>query len=256
LLIRVGNHYELTPLAAQLRVNTTLALASARRVFEAVPTFDPATTEQEFSLVLSDYAAAVMGEDLSRAFAATAPRARLRIRSPTPYLIDHVSETIRGIDGIVLPHGFIHDMRNCDLFEDTWVGLASTSNPLLQGQITLEQLGAVPWVLAYDTRTAFTPAQQHLRMLGVELQATVVVESFTAIPFFVVGTSRVAMMQQRLVRRLTGLVDVATFDLPFEAVHLVESFWWHPARDGDPAHAWLRSVLRSIGRKVNVQPAL
>ena len=82
LLSRVGNRYELTLLAAQLRVDTTLALAAVRRVFEAAPDFDPAITDREFSLVLSDYAAAVMGEALSQVFAARAPQARLRIQGP------------------------------------------------------------------------------------------------------------------------------------------------------------------------------
>jgi DNA-binding transcriptional LysR family regulator len=254
LLNRVGNRYELTPLAAQLRADTTLALASVRRVFEAAPDFDPATTDREFSLVMSDYAAAVMGKDLSQSFAADAPRARLRIRAPTPYLIDNVSDTLRAVDGIVLPHGFIHDMPHSDLFSDDWVGLAAAGNSLLEGEITLERLADAPWVLTYDTRTAFTPAQQHLRLLGVELRTAVVVESFAAIPFFVASTTRVAMVQRRLVQRLAGLAEVTAFGLPFEAVRLVESFWWHPARDADPAHAWLRSVLQSVGLKVGTQP--
>src|SRR5689334_2449623 len=66
LLNRIGNRYELTPLAVQIRGDTTLALATVRRVFEATPDFDPAVAEREFTLVLSDYAVAVMGEELSR----------------------------------------------------------------------------------------------------------------------------------------------------------------------------------------------
>ncbi|MFF0267003.1 LysR family transcriptional regulator [Kribbella sp. NPDC004536] len=247
LLNRVGNHYELTPLAAQLRADTTLALASVRRVFDSMPNFDPAGTEREFSLVLSDYAAAVMGERISRIFATQAPNARLRIQGPTPHLVDNVADTIRAVDGMVLPHGFIHDLPHADLFSDNWVGIAATGNPLLDSPITLERLADVPWVLTYDSRTAFTPAQQQLRLLGVDPRTAVVVESFAAVPFFVVGTERVAMVQRRLVDRLAGLADITTFALPFEAVRLIESFWWDPAREGDPAHAWLRSVLRTVG---------
>jgi DNA-binding transcriptional LysR family regulator len=255
LLHRVGSHYELTPLAVRLRADTTLALSSVRRVFEAAPDFDPATTEREFHVVLSDYATVVMGEALSRAFAQEAPRARLRIQWPTPYLVDHVDETIRAIDGIVLPHGFIHDLPHTDLFADDWVGLAATDNPLLDGEVSLERLADSPWVMTYDTRTAFTPAQQHLRLLGVEPRTAIVVESFAAIPSFIVGTPRLAMVQRRLVHRLADLAEVGTFVLPFDAVRLVESFWWHPARGGDPAHGWLESVLRSIGEEVERSPS-
>ena len=250
LLSRTGNRYELTPLAQQLMADTTMALASARRVFATGVSTDPQVPEREFTLVLSDYGAVVLGEQLSRAFAAQAPKARLRIELPTPYLVDQAAETLRAVDGVVLPHGFIHGVPHVDLFSDDWVGMVATDNHVLDGPVSLEELAHLPWVLTYDTRTAFTPAQQHLRMLGVEPAAAVVVESFLALPFFVAGTNRVAMVQRRLADRVAGLVDVMTFELPFKAVPLVESLWWHPSHQRDPAHAWLRRVLRAVGRDI------
>lgn len=246
LLSRAGNRYELTALATLLRPEVTMALGSVRRVFEAQPVFSPGESDREFSLVMSDYAAAVMGEGLSRVLAAEAPHAGLRIQQPTPYLVDHVVTTIRAVDGIVLPHGFIADMPHADLFTDDWVGVADPGHPVLAAEVTLESLAGLPWVLSYDTPTAFTPAQQHLRLLGIEVSATVVVDTFTAIPFFVTGTRRIAMLQRRLVERLAGTVGLATFPLPFAPVPLRESFWWHPTRRSDPAHQWLRGVLRSL----------
>ena len=55
LLHRVGNRYELTPLATQLSDRTTAALAGVQRVFDSSPDFDPATSEREFTVVMSDY---------------------------------------------------------------------------------------------------------------------------------------------------------------------------------------------------------
>ena len=254
LLTRNGNRYTLTALATQLRSDTTLAMASAQRVFEAAPSSDPQIPEREFTLVLSDYAAVVLGEELSRTFESTAPKARLRLELPTPYLVDQVADTLRAVDGFVLPHGFIHDVPHTDLFSDDWVGLVARDHPTVGTDVTLAQLAELPWVLTYDTRTAFTPAQQHLRMLGVEPAASIVVENFLAVPFFVSGTSRVAMLQRRLTERLAGLADIRTFELPFEAVRLVESFWWHPKHQRDPSHAWLRRTLREVGRRISGEP--
>jgi DNA-binding transcriptional LysR family regulator len=250
LLNRVGNHYELTGLASQLRAENSVALASVRRVIDASPVFDPETSEREFVLVLSDYAAAVMGTVLSRTVAQRAPGVRLRIELPTPYLVDHVAETLRAVDGFVLPHGFIHGVPHVDLFSDDWVGIVADDHPTVGGEVVLEELAGLPWVLTYDSQTAFTPAQQHLRLLGVEPKAAIVVESFLAVPFFVAGTDRVAILQRRLATRMAGLADVRTFELPFAAVNLVESFWWHPVHRGDPSHAWIRATLRAVGRLV------
>lgn len=250
LLNRVGNRYELTPLAVQLRADSGLALASVRRVFEATAVFDPTVADREFVLVLSDYAVTVMGEALSSTFSDRADGIRLRIEIPTPYVVDRVDETLRAVDGFVLPHGFLHDLPHVDLFSDDWVGIVAVDHPAVGASATLDQLAELPWVLTFDTQTAFTPAQQHLRMLGVEPRAAVVVESFLAMPFFVAGTRRIAMLQRRLADRLSGLARVRTFELPFEAVPLVESFWWHPVHRGDPAHTWLRRTLRSVGQQL------
>jgi DNA-binding transcriptional LysR family regulator len=254
LLDRVGNRYELTPLAGQLRAETTLALGAVRRVFEASSRFDPATAENEFTIALSDYAALVMGEELARTFARSAPHVRLRIQSPVPQIVDNIAETLRLVDGVVLPHGFVHDVPHTDLFADDWVGIAATDNPLLTNGLTLEQLPEMSWVVTFDSRTAFTPAQQHLRIYGVEPRIVVVVENFIVVPYFVAGTDRVGMVQRRLAERMVGLADVRTFDLPFGTVRMVESFWWHPAHRGDSGHAWLRRTLREIGHRVAGAP--
>src|SRR5215472_796790 len=100
LLTRVGNHYELTPLAAQLGEQTTSALAAVARVFASEPDFDPATSEREFTVLISDYAIAVLGPPLA-ALLQQAPHVRLRLHQvPTP-VVD-VAQALRDVDAMVL----------------------------------------------------------------------------------------------------------------------------------------------------------
>lgn len=54
LLTRVGNSYELTPLAERLTEHTAQALALADRIFQTGPDFDPARAEHQFTLVGTD----------------------------------------------------------------------------------------------------------------------------------------------------------------------------------------------------------
>ena len=84
LLVRVGNRYELTPLAAQLAEQTASALAAVARVFASEPDFDPATAEREFTVLISDYAITVLGPPLA-ALLQQAPHVRLRLHQvPIP----------------------------------------------------------------------------------------------------------------------------------------------------------------------------
>lgn len=250
LLIRQGNRYELTPLAVQLVPATSTALASVRRVFDATPQFDPETATREFTLLLSDYATTVLGEPLSRACEEAAPGIRLRLEPTTNPVVDAAAEALRNVDGLVLPHGYLTDLPHVDLYTDGWVAIVSNDNDAVGDEITREQLAELPWVLTYHSPTAFTPADKHLRMIGIEPRASIIIEGFLAVPFLVAGTRRVALLQRRLAALLRGVAGIRLVELPFEAVPLVEAFWWHPVHRGDPSHAWLRGLLRKVASEL------
>jgi DNA-binding transcriptional LysR family regulator len=250
LLVRVGNHYELTPLASQLTERATVAISGVERVFAVVPEFDPATSEREFTLIISDYATAVLGQAVSAALAEQAPRVRLRFEQPTVGAIDNAAETMRGIDGMVLPHGFITDLPYLDLYQDEWVCIVASDNAAVGERLTMAHLRELPWVLTYHRPTAYTPAARQLALLGVEPRAQIVVDSFFAMPPMVAGSDRIALLQSRLAHPLSRLLDIRVLPCPFDAVPLVEALWWHPTYESDPAHRWLRGLLRQAGSRL------
>ena len=251
LLARDGNRYQLTPLAEQLREPTASALAGIERVFGASATFDPETATREFTVIVSDYAAAVLGDKLATVAADRAPGVRLRLKAQSHFDVNHAPESLRSADGMVLPHGFLTDVPSQDLYEDSWVLLVSDDNAEVGDSVTLEQLGEMPWVMTHHQPTAFTPAARQLNMIGVEPEIQVVVESFLPVPFLVAGTPRVALLQRHLASQLAGAAGVRILDCPWDVVPLVEAFWWHPVHRSDPAHAWLRDTLAEAGKLVN-----
>jgi DNA-binding transcriptional LysR family regulator len=72
----------------------------------------------------------------------------------------------------------------------------------------------MPWVVSYNNATAFTPAVQQLRTIGIEPDIRVVVESFLALPFLVADTDRVALVQGRLATRLGEAAGVRVLPCP------------------------------------------
>jgi hypothetical protein len=65
-------------------------------------------------------------------------------------------------------------------------------------------------------------------------------------PFLVVGTDRVALLQERIARRIAATPDLRILDCPFDVVPLVEAFWWHPVYTHDLEHTWLRDLLPTV----------
>jgi DNA-binding transcriptional LysR family regulator len=243
LLRRVGNSYELTPLAVQLKHRTGFALDAVGKVFASQPVFDPAQGGREFRLLGSDYAMAVVGQAVSRLFAERAPGLRLRITPHSNAVVDNAAEALRTVDGMLLPHGFLSGLPYTDLYEDSYVCLVASDNERVGDRLTMDDLAALPWVLTYQGPTAYTPAARQLQMLGVAPRAQVVVESFLSLPYHLAGTDRVALVQSRLVPRLVAAGDIRALPCPFDAVPLRQALWWHPINERDPAHIWLRELL-------------
>lgn len=248
LLVRVGNGYRLTPLAHLLEERVRLSLASLERVFDARPDFDPRTSDREFSLFVTDYSLAVLGHRLATTLAAEAPHCRLRLEYSTPATVGQSGQLLLTDDLMLMPHGDALGLSHSDLFEDGWEFVVSADNPRAANGLSIEDLSDMDWVAAFQGPTSSTPAARELRILGVEPRIMVTTQSFAAIPAMIAGSDRVALLQRRLVDGLpedSGVVAVAG---PFEMSPLVHAMWWHPAREADPEHLFIRSVVARAAR--------
>ncbi|HWO73507.1 MAG TPA: LysR family transcriptional regulator, partial [Dehalococcoidia bacterium] len=59
------------------------------------------------------------------------------------------------------------------------------------------------------------------------------------------GRSRlIALQHERLARRLASMADIKVLTLLFDTPSIEEAMYWHPRVTADPAHRWLRSVLK------------
>ena len=189
ILARRGNAYELTPFALRLAEHTTTALEAARRVFESQATWEPTESEREFSIFGSDYGFTTIGRVASELAAERAPGVRFRFMLHNPMVVEDAANRLRSVDGMVIPHGFLTGLPYLDLWRDGWVAVVSSSNDAVGEQITMENVAELPWVMSYQSRSAFTSAERQIQQLGIEPRVEVVVESFLSLPHFVVGTN-------------------------------------------------------------------
>lgn len=247
LLTREGNAYRLTPLAVRLTEQTAATLDSARKLFANEATFDPATSTREFTLYGSDYAFASLCSRVSTQVKLVAPGVRFRFMHHTTAIVEDAMQTLRGVDGMLLPHGFTVGLPCIDVYADDWMCLVSADNDAVGDELTMENLRDLPWVFTYQSRSAFTPAARQLQMIGIEPKIDVVVEGFLALPYFIAGTDRIGLVQSRLVDRLTAAGDVRALRPPFDAVRLAGALWWHPMHTDDPSHIWMRQQFVRAG---------
>ena len=253
ILARRGNAYELTPLALRLIEHTTTALEAARRVFESQAIWTPHDSTREFSIYGSDYGFATIGTAVSKLAAETAPGVRFRFMLHNPGIVDDAVNRLRSVDAMVIPHGHLTDLPYMDLWRDDWVIIASESNERIGDELTMEVLGELPWVLTFQTRTAYTSAARQLQQLGIEPRVEAIVESFLSLPHFVAGTDRLGLLQAGLARTAERATGIRVLAPPFDATPVVSALWWHPVHNRDPEHAWMRGLFEQAAKLVDVE---
>lgn len=246
LLVRRGREYCLTPLARVLLPSVIESLRQVDAAFGRAETFDPGTSDQVFSLLLSDYAVTVLIEPLLRRVREEAPRVGLRL-SPIPADMQENDRGLRDHDLLIGPLGFAFPGECEEVFRDRWVCIVDPANPRLRdGWLSLEDIDALPHAAPFLGHIGLNPADRVLDELGVRRRVQVKVVGLLPLPFVVAGTDLVAIIPERLAHRVASMAGVVAVEPPFGQVDLIEAIWWHPARSADPVLGWLRSVLKDI----------
>ncbi len=98
-------------------------------------------------------------------------------------------------------------------------------------------------------------ARLHIRLvretlLDIRPRIAVRVESYLAVPHFVAGTDRIALMQERLAARLADRMDLRVLECPGQPEPITEALWWHRQYEDDIAHAWLRRLIVETARRL------
>lgn len=256
LLIRVGNAYELTPLALQLKPRVALVLSDLERLFGTRARFDAEHSTREFVVATADYGQLMLVRAIAAQLATEAPGVRLRCRPPTDSDLSDAIDSLRSCDGFILPHGFIDGLPFVDTYVDRWVLLVDRRNTVVGDTVELAELDSLDWVLPFHRRASLVPPVRQLQLLGLDLKAVVAVEGFLSLPGLVAGTDRITIIQERLARRIAPTAEFRVVECPFEAVPLTEALWWHPAMEHDPGHAWFRTIVQRAGRQIADEDAL
>ncbi|MFT4265151.1 MAG: LysR family transcriptional regulator [Nocardioides sp.] len=246
LLVKVGRDFELTPLARALLPQVQLTMPMVEQAFGLDQRFDPAESRRRFVVGASDYAMVVLGPVLRRRLRREAPDVVIEWHPMPPDLISR-PQCLADADAFIAPRGLGLDARSADLFTDRFVLVVDPANPALrEGRIEADRLRDLGWARAELGEDHLNPADRRLSELGIDHASGVTTRGWLPLSFLVRHTELVAIMPERLARitaRLAGLVVVPP---PFREVVLPEALWWHPRRDHDRGHRWLREVLVDV----------
>jgi LysR family transcriptional regulator, nod-box dependent transcriptional activator len=249
LLVRVGREYQLTALASALVEPLTQVVVDIERALKWRPSFDAASETREFSVALSDHVLTLLLRPLSIRLQDEAPQVTIHTRALSSLDTDAVGATLRGevdlsIGNFWRAEGALSEV----LYTDRWVCAASADNPEVEDRMTLELFTRLPH-LEWRLRTPVVQSHAEVlyQSLGIERRTSLTTQSFALLPYLLRNTRMIALVHERVARQFDGL---KLLEPPVPIPDVVETMYWSAALERDPAHAWLRDLVRSVARNL------
>ena len=243
LLVRVGRGMERTVFAESLREPLATILHEVELLFDSGSAFDPASSRRSFTIAASDYVALILLRPLIERLTTIAPEVSVRVTPVDSGILENVRRGL--VDLAIYPAELVPvnlPFRTEPLFTDDFVCVTDVANPDVGGEMTVEQLGSLPYLEARQGVLA-SLADRRLDEAQIPRNTTMVAQSFVLAPFLLPGTRMYTIIQRRLAALL---MDEARFrilqpPIPIAAIH--ELLIWSPRRGADAGHDWLRAQL-------------
>ena len=256
LLVRVGRHMELTPLAVALQVPVREALLKIGSVLATEPNFDPAVVHRHYRIAMSDYVTLAFLPLLLRKLAKEAPYITCNIEHLTGNsfsLVESgdldfcISANNRGLYEHYEPSLEINDDV---LFVDDFVSVVDQNHTMIDQELTIEQYKVLPHTVVGYGNGVLTLVEQGWAEAKLNLNIAATAPSFSTMLFMLPGTQLIATAQRRLARRLCKSLSLKFFECPVAIKQLQESLIWHGRNKLDPGHKYMRRAIKEVAKSL------
>jgi LysR family nod box-dependent transcriptional activator len=251
LLVPVGRKMVRTAMGESLAEPVREILLKVKETVAVVPRFDPATSQRQFSLLMSDYVSTVMLPAVLRRAELGAPGVRFEILSND---FSHPLELLEraDVDFIIMPPAYLmanHPQKL--LFEDGYSCVVWKGNDLVGDQISIEEYLKLGHVSLQFGRANIPVVDEFLaNRLDQERRVEVIAMNFNSVLQYLIGTKRIAIVQMRLADFYARYFPVRLVAPPFDIPLITETLQWHTCFDRDPGSIWLRELLVQAAQDV------
>jgi DNA-binding transcriptional LysR family regulator len=211
--------------------------------------FVPIESDMHWRLSLSDLGETLFLPELASALRRQAPGSQL---SNTSVSADQVAAALEARE-IDLALGFLQPrhkgVRSESLFSGTYVAISSPEWRPASGRIgatlTRRQMADAAYVVAAPTATLHSGVAMVLARMQLEHRIVLRARHFGALPELALGTDLLSIVPQMYARKLSQRYGFRIWGItgaPSYEVRLV----WHGSTDRDPAHQWMRDLVRQL----------
>lgn len=250
LLIRQAGRMALTARAQGLLPALDGALAALNDLLGAAE-FEPATLRRTFRVAMSDYAARIVLPALVSHLRRTAPGVDLAIsQASRELMLAQLAEGELDLALGVFP-GAAEAIQQQALFSERFICLADRDQLPAGRALTLEEWLARPHVMLAMKPDARDEIEQALAAQGLQRRICVVLPHWSAAVNLLPGTDLLLTVASRSVSPQHSPSSLCRFTPPLALPEFTYYQAWHSRKERDPAHQWLRNILRECCTAMN-----
>jgi DNA-binding transcriptional LysR family regulator len=246
LFVAVGRGLGPTARALELRRRLAPILDDVRDLLDP-PRFDPSTATTEFRINAPDATVMLLlGEFLARV-AEKAPHMDVTISSAAAGQLDALDagEIDLAVDTFVDAPDEFHRQS---LFESHLVAVVRQEHPARRQTFDLSAFLIWPhiWI---DTATSRVLDAQ-LERQGIQRRCSVRINSFFTGAMIAAKTDCIMVLPDKVASRACELAPLAMLPMPVKLPRLTLDQLWHPRRQHEASHIWLRNTIVEVARMI------
>ena len=246
ILVRAGRGLVPTPRALALREQVRGLVEQAGQVFRSGQEVELATLDRAFNIRTNDLFIALYGAQLLRMMHEQAPRTVLRF---VPESGDDDDQVLRDGRTDLIISSTIDlgpEIKVQSLFNTLYVGLARRDHPIFDQPITPERFASFAQISVSRRGRANGPIDAELANYKVQRRVALITPSFHSAMFSLPDSDLLLPMPANILSSVNKLgLPLRSFEIPLALERVTVMQAWHPRYHTDPAHRWLRQILRA-----------
>lgn len=252
LLVKTPAGMKPTERALALIDPVRVLLTEMEQLIQPPLAFEAGTSQRRFILAATDYMEFLLIPELSGLIDQMAPGIDIHVKRtessfPVTQLENGSLDVVLGFESVLNPPAHLHCHR---LFSDQMACVVRQNHSLIKKAPSLAEYVAVPHMLISRTGSNVGVIDEKLTELGLERRIKLIVPHFLSAPLIVAETDMILSLPFRIAEQFKTFAPLEIFPVPIDLPVYDLVMIWHPLRDKDPAHLWLRDKIIAIGRNI------
>lgn len=247
LFVRASKGLVPTKKALELAEPIERLLKDAESILHEKVSFDPKLEIREFRISTTDYFEIVALPKILKRLSKEAPGIRI-VSSATQGVLQKQQFENGTIDLAVagyfgeLPEGYFQQT----VFRDIFVCVGRKGNPHLKGTLTVAKYGEAKHILISPQGDMKSRSAAALKKLKIEQTFQAGVASFISPAWMIAESDLLLTCPRKLAEAYQKYlpVEIAKLPVTIDGISVVQV--WHARHQKDPAHTWLRSLIKEV----------